>query len=83
MKESIFSKAAGCKPVKACNITKLNSFISTFKSFTISVSYLALRFSKLGKTFFKKYLLPSGTTSLQCQKTSLYTMTAVTTLCVR
>ena len=34
----------------------LNSFISTFKGFAKSVSYLTLRFSKLGTTF-KKYLL--------------------------
>ena len=82
MKESIFSKAAGCKRVKACSITKLNSFISTFKGFTKSVSYLALHFSKLGKTFFKKYLLPSGHDIITMSK-DLYTTTAVTTLCVR
>ena len=37
MKESIFSKVAGC------NLTKLKSFISIFKGFAKSVSYLALR----------------------------------------
>ena len=69
MKEFIFSKVAGCK---ACNLTKLNSFISIFKSFAKSVSYLVLRFSKLRTTFIKNYVLPSGlTTSLQCHKTSI------------
>ena len=58
--------------LEACsNTSRLNSFISTFKGFAKSVSYLALRFSKLG-AIFKKYLLHSGhTTSFQCHKTSI------------
>ena len=47
MKESIFSK------LKACNLSRLNSFISIFKSFAKCLSYLALRFSALGTTFLK------------------------------
>ena len=66
MKKPIYSKAADCKPAT------LKPFISIFKSFAKSVSYLALHFSKLETTFFKKHLLYNGyTTSLQCHKTSI------------
>ena len=44
------SQAGACS-----NLSRFNSFISTFKGFAKSVSYLTLRFSKLGTTF-KKYL---------------------------
>ena len=40
--------------MQAWNLTKLNSFISIFKGFAKSVSYLGLRFSRLGITFFKR-----------------------------
>ena len=66
MKESIFAK------LQAASLSILNSFVSIFKGFAKFVSYLALRFSKLGTTFFKKYLLHSERTmSLQCHKTSI------------
>ena len=53
-------------------LTKLNCFIIIFKGFAKYGSYLALRFSKLGTTFFMKYFLPIGhTTSLQWHKTSI------------
>ena len=66
MKESNFVK------LQAASLSRLDSFISIFKGFAKPVSYLALRFSKLGTTFFKKYLLQSEhTTSLQCHKTSI------------
>ena len=60
MKESIFVKLQAASP------SRLNSFISIFKGFTKSVSYLALRFSKLGTTVFKKYLLHSEHTTSLC-----------------
>ena len=61
-------------------------FISIFKGCAKSISYLALRFSKLRITFFKKYFWPSGhTTSLQYYKTSNrrqgIVQTGVTALC--
>ena len=58
--------------VRGCRLSRSNSFINIFKGFAKSVSYLALRFSKLLTTFFKKYLLHSQhTMSLQCYKTSI------------
>ena len=66
MKEPIFRKVAGCEPAT------LKSFTIILKSFAKSVSYLALCFSKLETTFFKKYLLYSGYSMwLQCHKTCI------------
>ena len=73
------------RKLEACsNLSRLNSFISTFKGFAKSVRYVALRFSKLGTT----HLLHSEhMTSLQYHKTSIkrqdVAWTAVMTLCVR